>query len=417
MQSFVLIKSINLTTIKKLKIMIKKLLFLLVTVTCTSFTMSAQNLLLNSTLEAGTGDSFTNWSRTSGQTNLTAETVNVHGGVRGLKAVSMGTNEWDVQLQSDAVTTVVGTSYEVTYWIKSVGGASTIRLSTVSSGGNAYGAATTIGTAWQQISYSFTANSTSTKISFDMGKSTDTFYIDDIEMYSLTKNNIVNGGFETTPGASGNVFANWNATNGAAQMTQELTQFRSGASALKAISTGANEYNVQLQTDNVTTVIGRSYEVAIWIKSVGGASKMRLSTSGGTAVYGNSTTIGTSWQRLALVFKATATATKLSLDLGKSTETFYIDDASFNEAQTVPLKTEAFAKNDKIVFYPNPVTDNLNISSETAIKSVSIIGLNGKTVKTVKSVDAIESVNLSDLSQGMYIISTDTNKQFKFLKN
>jgi len=105
------------------------------------------------------------------------------------------------------------------------------------------------------------------------------------------------------------------------------------------------------------------------------------------------------------------------LDLGKSTETFYIDDASFNEAQTVPLKTEAFAKNDKIVFYPNPVTDNLNISSETAIKSVSIIDLNGKTVKKVKSADAIESVNLSDLSQGMYIISTDTNKQFKFLKN
>lgn len=400
--------------------MIKKLLFLLVTVSASMFTVNAQNLLLNSNLEAGTGDSFTNWSRSAGQTNLTAEGTNTHGGSsRALKAVSMGANEWDVQFQSDAVATVVGTSYEVTYWIKSVGGTGTIRLSTVSSGGNAYGAATTIGTGWQQISYSFTANSTSTKISFDMGKSMDTFYIDDIEMYSLTKNNIVNGGFETTPGASGNIFANWTATNGAAQMTQELTQIRTEASALKAISTGANEYNVQLQSDNVTTVIGRSYEVAIWIKSVGGASKMRLSTSGGTAVYGASTTITgtTSWQRLALVFKATATATKLSLDLGKSTETFYIDDAAFNEAQTVALGTEKFnTKNDKVVFYPNPVTDNLNISSDATIKSVSVIDLNGKTVKTVKS-DNIQSVNLSDLSKGMYILSTDTNQQFKFLKN
>ena len=251
-----------------------------------------------------------------------------------------------------------------------------------------------------------------------MGKSTDTFYLDDIEMYSLSKNNIANGGFETTPGASGNVFANWTATNGAAQMTQGLTQTRTGASALKAISTGANEYNVQLQSDNVTTVIGRSYEVAIWIKSVGGASKMRLSTSGGTAVYGNSTTIGTSWQRLALVFKATATATKLSLDLGKSTETFYIDDAAFNEAQTVALGVETYAKNDnKIIFYPNPVTDNLNISSDDTIKSVSVIDLNGKTVKTVKSAENIQSVNLSELSRGVYILSTDTNQQFKFLKN
>lgn len=397
--------------------MIKKLLFLLAAVMCTTLSINAQNLLLNSSLEAGTGDSFTNWSRSAGTANLTAETTQIHSGVRGLKAISLGTNEWDVQFQSDAVTTVIGASYEVTFWIKSVGGVSTMRVSTVSTGGNAYGPATTIGTSWQLATYAFVANSTSTKINFDLGKSTDTFYIDDIEMYTLSKNNIINGGFETTPGASGNIFANWTATNGAAQMTQELTNVHSGTSALKAISTGANEYNVQLQTDDVTTTIGRNYEVAIWIKSVGGASKMRLSTSGGTAVYGNSTTIGTTWQRLALAFKATATTTKLSLDLGKTTETFYIDDAAFNAAQTVALGVSDFnAKNDSVQFYPNPVKDNLNISSDSPIKSITITDLTGKTVRTVKSED-IQSIDLSGLNQGMYILSTDTNKQFKFLKN
>ncbi|MDQ5929259.1 MAG: hypothetical protein QG594_1037 [Bacteroidota bacterium] len=394
----------------------KKNLLLLLAAIGTAMTMNAQNLLLNSGLEAGTGDSFTNWTRSAGTANLTAETTQIHGGVRGLKAVSMGTNEWDVQFQSDAIATVIGTSYEVTFWIKSVGGASTMRVSTVSTGGNAYGAATTIGTTWQLATYAFIANSTATKINFDLGKSTDTFYIDDIEMYTLSKNNILNGGFETTPGASGNIFANWTATNGAAQMTQEGTNFRTGASALKAISTGANEYNVQLQSDAVTTVIGRNYEVAIWVKSVGGISKIRLSTAGGTAVYGNSTTIGTTWQRLALAFKATATATKLSLDLGKSTDTFYIDDAVFNSAQTSSLGLLDFiSKKEKISFYPNPVINNLNFISDDEIKSITISNLTGTILKTVKS-DNIKTVDLSDLTSGMYILSTDSNKQAKFLK-
>lgn len=399
--------------------MIKKLLLLLVTGVCTIMSVNGQNLLLNGTFEAGSGDVFTNWTKANGSANLTATTVatEVYSGARALKALSTGANEYNVQLQSDAVTTVVGTSYEVTFWVKAATGGNTIRLSTAS-GSAMYQTAQTIGTTWQQITWGFTANTTSTKISLDLGKSTNTFFIDDIEMYTLSNNSIINGGLETTPGASGNIFANWNATNGAAQMTQELTNVRTGVSALKAISTGANEYNVQLQSDNVTTVVGRYYEIAIWIKSVGGASTMRLSTSGGTAAYGATTTIGTTWQRVALVFKATATATKLSMDLGKSTETFYIDDTSFNAAQTVLLGVNDFnTKNDQIFFYPNPVKDNLNISSDAVIKSINISDLTGKTVRSIKNAENIQSVDLSGLNQGMYILSTDSNKQFKFLKN
>ena len=171
-----------------------------------------------------------------------------------------------------------------------------------------------------------------------------------------------------------------------------------------------------MQSDEVATVVGRYYEGAIWIKSVGGASTMRLSTSG-TVEYGATTTIGTTWQRVAIVFKATATATKLHMDLGKSTETFYIDDASFNAAQTVALGVSNFnAQNDKTVFYPNPVKNYLNIDSDATIKSITITDLAGKTVQTIKA-ENIQSVDLSGLNNGMYILSTDTNKQFKFLKN
>ncbi|WP_281297036.1 carbohydrate binding domain-containing protein [Flavobacterium limnophilum] len=396
--------------------MIKKLLFLLITVTCTTFTANAQNLFLNSGLEAGTGNTFTNWTTWSNP-NITEETVNIHSGLRAIKAISMGTDEWSLQLISDAVTTVAGTSYEVTFWIKSVGGANTMRTS-IASGTNYYQSPQTIGTTWQKVSYAFTANSTSTKVSLDLGKSTEIFYIDDLEMYSLTTNNIVNDGFEL---GSGDNFTNWTKLGTTANLTSETgaSNVRSGARSLKAISTGTNEWDLVMQSDAVTTETGRYYEGAIWIKSVGGASKMRLSTSGGTSEYGTSVTIGsTDFQRVSIVFKATATATKLNLDLGKSTETFYIDDASFNSAQTVALGVSDFnAKNDEIVFYPNPVKDYLNINSDASIKSIIISDLAGKTVRTIKDAENIQSVDLSNLKQGMYILSTDTNKQFKFLKN
>lgn len=392
--------------------MIKKLLFLLVTVTMTSFTMNAQNLFLNGDLESGSGNTFTNWT-TWANPNITEETVNIHSGLRAIKAISMGTDEWNLQLISDAVPTVIGTSYEVTFWMKSVGGASTMRTS-VASGTNYYQGPQTIGTSWQKVSYAFTANAATSTVSLDLGKSTETFYIDDLEMYSLTTNNIVNGGFEL---GSGDTFTNWSKAGLIANLTSESVNFLSGTRALKAISTGTKEWDLVMQSDAITTEVGRYYEGAIWIKSVGGTSTMRLSTSGGTSEYGASTTIGTTWQKVNIVFKASSTATSLHLDLGKSTETFYIDDVSFNSAQTVALGVADFNNtNDKVEFYPNPVKDYLNINSDAAIKTITISDLTGKTVRTVKS-DNIQSIDLSGLNQGMYILSTDTNKQFKFLKN
>ena len=400
--------------------MIKKLLFLFLTVSGISSSLNAQNLIVNGNFEAGTGDIFTNWTKTNGAANLTAETVNIHGGLRALKAISTGANEYNVQLQSDAMTTVIGTSYEVSMWIKGVAGGNTVRLST--SGGTAvYGSAFTVTTGWQTCILTFTATATSTKINLDLGKGTDTFYVDDVAMYDLSTSSssdfILNGNLEA---GTGDTFTNWSKYNGAANLTAEAVEIHGGVRGLKAISTGAAEYNVQLVSDVMTLVVGRTYTASMWIKAVTGGNTVRFSTTttpSSDANYGSNTTIGTTWQKISYSFAAKNASTRLNLDLGKSTDTFYIDDISFIGA-SITLANEKFeSNNNKVVFYPNPVQNDLNISSDAAIKSLIISDSTGKTVKTIKNAENIQSVDVSNLSHGLYILSTDNNQTFKFIKN
>lgn len=395
--------------------MIKKLLFLAFTAGITS--LSAQNLIVNGNFEAGTGDTFTNWNKTNGAANLTAEAVTVHGGSRSLKALSTGTLEYNVQIQTDDIATVVGHTYEVSMWIKGTAGGNTVRFST--SGGTAvYGSAFTVTTGWQSCILTFTATATATKISLDLGKGTDTFYIDDVALYDLstapTSDFILNGNLEA---GTGDTFTNWSKYNGAANLTAETVEVHGGARALKAISTGANEYNVQLVSDAMNLVVGRSYTASMWIKASTAGSTVRFSTTATSANYGPNTTIGTSWQQISYTFAAKSASTQLNLDLGKSTTTFYIDDITFIGAN-ITLANEKFEnQTNKVVFYPNPVQDNLNISSESNVKSLIISDTAGRTVKTIKDPQSIQSVDVSGLSNGLYILSTDNNQKFKFIKN
>ena len=395
--------------------MIKKLLFLAFTAGITS--LSAQNLIVNGNFEAGTGDTFTNWNKTNGAANLTAEAVTVHGGSRSLKALSTGTLEYNVQIQTDDIATVVGHTYEVSMWIKGTAGGNTVRFST--SGGTAvYGSAFTVTTGWQSCILTFTATATATKISLDLGKGTDTFYIDDVALYDLstapTSDFILNGNLEA---GTGDTFTNWSKYNGAANLTAETVEVHGGARALKAISTGANEYNVQLVSDAMNLVVGRSYTASMWIKASTAGSTVRFSTTATSANYGPNTTIGTSWQQISYTFAAKSASTQLNLDLGKSTTTFYIDDITFIGAN-ITLANEKFEnQTNKVVFYPNPVQDNLNISSESNVKSLIINDTAGRTVKTIKDPQSIQSVDVSGLSNGLYILSTDNNQKFKFIKN
>lgn len=226
-------------------------------------------------------------------------------------------------------------------------------------------------------------------------------------------------------GATGNTPYHWwgfyNDAAAAATLTDETTIVHGGGHAAKVVvATAAANYQPQLTNGNtINLTIGHSYTVTFWIKADNGGSTISGASNvynvNGGAPFGSSMLVTNSWQQYSQTFTAdAATPTyQLWINLGGSVNTYYVDDASIVDNGS--LSTKDFASKS-ISFYPNPVTSDLNISSETEIKSISVIDLNGKTVKTLKSAENIKSVNMSDLSQGMYILSTDTNQQFKFLK-
>lgn len=50
--------------------------------------------------------------------------------------------------------------------------------------------------------------------------------------------------------------------------------------------------------------------------------------------------------------------------------------------------------------YPNPVSDILNIETETAIKTIEIYNIQGQRVKTSNQ----KQLNVSDLAAGLYLV-------------
>lgn len=231
-----------------------------------------------------------------------------------------------------------------------------------------------------------------------------------------------NEGFESIdPAPTGNTPYYWwgfyNNGPSAATLTDQTAIVHGGTHAAKVVvGTAANSWEPQLTNGKtIDLTIGHSYTVTFWIRAANGGSTISGASNVGGAPYGPTFLVTTEYQKYSHTFTATAATYQLWISLGGSVNTYYVDDASI--VDNAALATEDFTKSDKISFYPNPVNDNLNISSDADIKSIIITDLVGKTVRTIKNGESIKSINLSDLKQGMYILSTDTNKQFKFLKN
>lgn len=71
-----------------------------------------------------------------------------------------------------------------------------------------------------------------------------------------------------------------------------------------------------------------------------------------------------------------------------------------------------------VVMYPNPVSDQLHIQTNLLnAKSYQVFNMLGSVVKSFENVQNLESIDLSDLKTGIYVLRTDKNQQFKFLKN
>ncbi|GGH75961.1 hypothetical protein GCM10011379_40090 [Filimonas zeae] len=134
-----------------------------------------------------TGWSVFNTGNPSGTATVTATTVanEVHGGTGAMKVVNPTAytgNQWRVQVSSASFATVSGKDYVITYWVKAANAGGSIRLSlgtAPATGSSQYQGDQTIGTSWQQISFSFRANSSTNTFLFDMGQVANTYYIDD----------------------------------------------------------------------------------------------------------------------------------------------------------------------------------------------------------------------------------------------
>lgn len=90
-------------------------------------------------------------------------------------------NQWRVQVSSAAFATTPGKQYVISYWVKAASGGGSIRLSTGPTSAQ-YQGDQTIGTTYQQITWTITASIPSTTFLFDMGQAANTYYIDDVSV-------------------------------------------------------------------------------------------------------------------------------------------------------------------------------------------------------------------------------------------
>jgi endo-1,4-beta-xylanase len=148
---------------------------------------AAAELATNPGFESSlTGWSVFNTGNPSGTSTITATNVaaELRTGAGAMKVVNptgYPGSQWRVQVSSSAFSTVAGKQYIISYWVKAAAAGGSIRLSTGPSAPQ-YQANQTIGTAWQQVTWTITASLTSTTFLFDMGEAANTYYIDDVSV-------------------------------------------------------------------------------------------------------------------------------------------------------------------------------------------------------------------------------------------
>jgi endo-1,4-beta-xylanase len=152
------------------------------------------NLVQNPGFENGDATSFLNFSvfntgNPAGTASISVGTgaAEVRNGSRSLKVVNpvaYNTEQWRVQVATDAIPLVVGKQYQISYWVKAASASGSIRLSTQPT--PLYQADQAIGTSWQQVTWLITANEAQTRIVFDLGRNSNTYFIDDVSVNELT---------------------------------------------------------------------------------------------------------------------------------------------------------------------------------------------------------------------------------------
>ncbi|WP_066839570.1 endo-1,4-beta-xylanase [Rufibacter ruber] len=143
-----------------------------------------QNLILNGSFEAGSGNSFTNWGVWNGASSVSATTVATEKqeGARGLKVVvAANGNPWNIQVASDLFPTQTGKQYRVTFHIKAANAGGKMRLST-QGGTPQYSPDFNTSTDWGQFTWTFPATDAQTRIMIDIGSTANTYFLDNFSV-------------------------------------------------------------------------------------------------------------------------------------------------------------------------------------------------------------------------------------------
>ncbi|WP_082331887.1 carbohydrate binding domain-containing protein [Mangrovimonas xylaniphaga] len=145
--------------------------------------------VVGSSLAANGGfeDGLTNWNTLNGAHEVS--TTESHSGSASMTATGAGGNPWDVQMASDPMDMEEGNDYKISFWAKAAGPDGVFRISMSQWDGNGsdffYSDDLSIPEDWTY--YSFVVNAAAVpsgeyRLLFDMGASTQTFFVDDVSV-------------------------------------------------------------------------------------------------------------------------------------------------------------------------------------------------------------------------------------------
>lgn len=157
-------------------------------------------------------------------------------------------------------------------------------------------------------------------------------------------NVLLNGDFES---GSGNEFTNWTKYNGSTAIGagSGAREVHGGTRSFKAVvATSGNAWSVQLASDLFNTTAGTNYKISFWIKAAATGGKIRVST-GPTASYSPDFPVATDWNLVEWTFPAKEAQSRVLLDVGSTTNTYFIDDVSVTSITTVSTGSDPPARN------------------------------------------------------------------------
>ena len=201
------------------------------------------------------------------------------------------------------------------------------------------------------------------------------------------------------------------------------TEAYNGDAAAKIVVETAIGYNKVLLENNVFTndLNGKNIAIKCFAKSDDATSfRFQIKTiyTSGTTSYFTSPVLNLQevYSAYEYAFDLTEPTTSVQVKVlcGKQAGTYYFDDfeTTITDSETLSIDTDEL--DSKIVLYPNPSSDFLNVrltSSDKKIKKIRIIDINGRIITdhTPKYPNSIK-LNTNHLENGIYLIQITTTE-------